>query len=734
MTGLGIGLRLGRQRRHESGDSNPALSISGTPVTTATEDSAYTGFTVSASGGDTPYTYSLVGTWPTGITVDSSSGAVSGTPTESGTFTGLSVRVTDGATNTADLDTFSLTVDAAATGTFSLLTDTSAHSVPSISKPAAYTPYTDSTFGTTVERVTGDPGSAMGSTGFVWGTNVHHQYAKLQAWNCDQSMIYIETNSGGSGPGGRTFIEGDHPFGVLYRHSTPASMDEARWSATDPDKMYYVTTGSELRSWVISTNTTALVHTFTGYTGLTFGVHEGMPSHNGDMVVITATRTSDSHMVCFAYRFSDDLKFPDIDLTAVLATATDGMQTISPTGRYVLTYFDDETQRVWDVNGNPIVTFSGTEMPSHAGQGIDHLGYDVTVGSASGSGGDVIKRRLWDGAQTTLNSLSFAYHSSSCNKQGYWSCTDYWDDSGSPYVDEIVISAHDGSGVYRICHMHNTRIDYDSEPHASISPDGKRIIFVSDWEDADDGRPTSVYVADFRDADNLPDIAPAHRETEVQWKLKPNATTTTPSMTFPFAATAGNLLVVFLAIDKSVATISTPTGWTKAQEVVSGTGVSGALFYKIAAGGETSISFTIATSRVTNIAFMEFSGIASSSPLDISAKTDGNAATARTITAGAMTTTNADDLILAFWANDSAASVASATGRGFVDGASGAMETLMSHFADAHNGGDVNTSGAPAVCVARKRRTTTGSESATFSYTGGSADENIAFLAAFKLA
>lgn len=88
-------------------------SISGTPVLTATEDSAYAGFTVTASGGQTPYTYALVGTWPAGITINASSGAVSGTPTASGTFSGLSVKVTDDAGQESQLPTFTLTVAAA---------------------------------------------------------------------------------------------------------------------------------------------------------------------------------------------------------------------------------------------------------------------------------------------------------------------------------------------------------------------------------------------------------------------------------------------------------------------------------------------------------------------------------------------------------------------------------------------------------------------------------------------
>jgi hypothetical protein len=87
-----------------------ALSISGTPVTSATQNTAYPGFTVSASGGALPYTYSLVGSWPTGISINSSTGAISGTPSVNGTFASLSVRVTDGLSHTADLPTFTLTV------------------------------------------------------------------------------------------------------------------------------------------------------------------------------------------------------------------------------------------------------------------------------------------------------------------------------------------------------------------------------------------------------------------------------------------------------------------------------------------------------------------------------------------------------------------------------------------------------------------------------------------------
>lgn len=87
--------------------------IRGTPVLTATQNSAYAGFTCTAKGGATPRVFALVGTWPSGISVNSSTGAVSGTPTNSGTFANLSVKVTDADSEESQLPTFTLTVAAA---------------------------------------------------------------------------------------------------------------------------------------------------------------------------------------------------------------------------------------------------------------------------------------------------------------------------------------------------------------------------------------------------------------------------------------------------------------------------------------------------------------------------------------------------------------------------------------------------------------------------------------------
>ena len=84
--------------------------ISGTPVLTGQDAEEYDGFTVSAEGGSAPYTFALVGTWPEGLSIDADTGEVSGTLAEDGTFSDLSVKVTDADGEEDQLPLFALVI------------------------------------------------------------------------------------------------------------------------------------------------------------------------------------------------------------------------------------------------------------------------------------------------------------------------------------------------------------------------------------------------------------------------------------------------------------------------------------------------------------------------------------------------------------------------------------------------------------------------------------------------
>ncbi len=97
--------------------SSTSLSItSASPLAAGTVNQAYS-VTLAVSGGTQPFTWSVVlGAWPAGLTLDSSTGAISGTPTTAGTFT-FTIQVRDSATpQRSTQKQFSLTIGAGSSG------------------------------------------------------------------------------------------------------------------------------------------------------------------------------------------------------------------------------------------------------------------------------------------------------------------------------------------------------------------------------------------------------------------------------------------------------------------------------------------------------------------------------------------------------------------------------------------------------------------------------------------
>jgi hypothetical protein len=94
------------------------VRIACTPVPTATEGAPYTGFTAVASHGTPPYVYTASGL-PLGITINSSTGVVSGTPhllqTDSQLFGAIVINATDALGRRGASAPFSIFVTAAGT-------------------------------------------------------------------------------------------------------------------------------------------------------------------------------------------------------------------------------------------------------------------------------------------------------------------------------------------------------------------------------------------------------------------------------------------------------------------------------------------------------------------------------------------------------------------------------------------------------------------------------------------
>ena len=90
--------------------SGPSIGAQSGTVGAAVSNSVASKFTDSDA-----LTFTGLGSWPPGLSV-TSAGVITGTPTTAGTYTGLSVRATDTAAQTADSDTFTYTISGGSGG------------------------------------------------------------------------------------------------------------------------------------------------------------------------------------------------------------------------------------------------------------------------------------------------------------------------------------------------------------------------------------------------------------------------------------------------------------------------------------------------------------------------------------------------------------------------------------------------------------------------------------------
>jgi Tol biopolymer transport system component len=367
--------------------------------------------------------------------------------------------------------------------TVECVTDEVPHQVPPLEKPGYLESVTDPVFGFTITRITGDPGTTVPVVNGRWGKRERHHYSKDQAWNSDMSLLYLQERGGGN----PLFLDGN-TYKVLY--SWPEqSGDAARWHPTDPEIMIYVGEHN-IQTLNVTTGQRTVLASFSGYSDFTIGLYEGNLSHDGTKLVISAT-TSGANVV-FAYDLATKTKYPDINASGI------DWASISPKGTSIVLYGDDQTTRIYDLQGVLLHTWTEAAVPDHYDLGIDLDGREVAVGSARDDtyDGQILKRRLTDGVVTLLEDGGYGSHTSmrAVARSG-WSYASFFEtDSYSPYSAEIAAVSLDGSRTVRIAHHRSTASEFYREAHPSPSPDGSKIVFASDW--GNPSGPIQAYVVE----------------------------------------------------------------------------------------------------------------------------------------------------------------------------------------------------------------------------------------------
>lgn len=181
-------------------------------------------------------------------------------------------------------------------------------------------------------------------------------------------------------------------------------------------------------------------------------------------------------------------------------------------------------------------------------------------------------------------------------------------------------------------------------------------------------QPQSLWLGPNSSASNSPSIlATAPTYQHIQTASSYSAAGTSITATFALTPTAGRLLIGYFASSNSQGTFTPPAGWT--QVVTNNTSAIAYIFYKIADGTETSVTFSQTTNRTLYAQAVEYSGFSGTPTLDVTDNNGNGISTTSLSTTATTGPTNTGQPALAVAMLASPTSLAATTGitNGFIE-------------------------------------------------------------------
>lgn len=367
-------------------------------------------------------------------------------------------------------------------------------------KPDLGASFVDPEFGKMVTRMTDRVNQAdtpiINGSGNRTSRGNAQPYPKTQAWNSDMSMIRMNYRLYDAETLQELAItSGTNSLSELY--SINGALNEKKWSSVNPNVFYGVYNGSGEQNggfWkgTINADRTEiswdLVKSFASdqfsYDRFTIGKYEGNLDYNDKYVVFAARKVGKKYLTAIVYDIQNNLVKKEKDFPLV-SWPDEGQVfdwiSVSPLGNHILMSTGGKIQQ-YNMNLEYVRELSSSA--GHGDLGIDQDGGEVYVQFEFGNNNGIWIYRLSDGYKIRL--LPDKYNG------GHISCRNYdrpgwcYASTTEPGYKEVFAIKLDYSGpenhiVNRFAQTHTSRL---INSMGNVSPDGKRMLFESDWGDS----------------------------------------------------------------------------------------------------------------------------------------------------------------------------------------------------------------------------------------------------------
>lgn len=320
-----------------------------------------------------------------------------------------------------------------------------------------------------------------------------HPYSKKgSAWNSDMSMLHF----GYKLYDAKTFqelplsqkLESTPAYKTLYspRHGT----GDLRWSTIDPNVIYVLSKDKKFRSILINKerSKTSIKEEFidlSAYEDVSIGRSEGNLDHKSQYIVFSAKKPHDDKVYALLYKLGEkSLTWEKIVPYGLWSASSKQANyfdwiTIDPLAQHIVSSVNHKMY-VYDRKLENEVKLE--DYASHGDLGIDQNGDPVYVQFIFHGEVGIYSYNLRYPKKPRIRLLPKKYSG------GHVSCRNnlllgwcYLSTSQEGYREVIAVKLDNGSGtVRRFAQTHMSFKGHD-ETQVNVSPDGKQILFASDW-------------------------------------------------------------------------------------------------------------------------------------------------------------------------------------------------------------------------------------------------------------